>query len=103
MLARIWRGATRDVDADEYVSYLEQTEFWEYRAMPGNRGMLPLRRIVNGRAEFVLLTFWESESAVRAFAGDDINTAVFYPDNDRFLVDRGIRVEHFDVRLEERR
>jgi heme-degrading monooxygenase HmoA len=103
MLARIWRGATRADDADEYVNYLRQTGLREYGATPGNRGVLPLRRIVDGRAEFLLLTFWENEDAVTAFAGDDISRAVFYPEDDRFLIDRGIRVEHFDVRVEERR
>ena len=103
MLARIWRGATCADDADEYVKYLEATGLREYRVTPGHRGVLPLRRVVNGSAEFVLLTFWDSENAIRAFAGDDISRAVFYPEDDRFLVDRGVRVEHFDVRLEERR
>ena len=102
MLARIWSGATRAADADEYVKYLEATGLREYQATPGNKGVLPLRRILDGRAEFVLLTFWESEEAIRAFAGDDINRAVFYPEDDRFLIERGPRVEHFDVRLEDR-
>jgi heme-degrading monooxygenase HmoA len=103
MLARIWRGATRAADADAYVSYLEATGLREYRTTPGNAGVLALRRIVDERAEFVLLTLWQSEDAIRAFSGADISRAVFYPEDDRFLIDRGARVEHFDVRLEDRR
>jgi heme-degrading monooxygenase HmoA len=85
------------------VTYLAATGLREYKATPGNKGVLALRRIVDDRAEFVLLTLWESETAIRAFSGDNISEAVFYPEDDRFLIDRGPRVEHFDVRLEDRR
>lgn len=97
MIVRTWRGATRAEDADAYLEYLHETGFTQYRATPGNRGVLALRRIHEGRAEFLLLTFWESESAIHRFAGDDIGRAVFYPEDDRFLVEREDRVRHFDV------
>jgi len=97
MIARTWRGATKAEDADAYVEYLEKTGFSEYRATPGNRGVLALRSVSGGRAEFLLLTLWESEEAIRRFAGDDISRAVFYPEDDRFLVERGERVDHFEV------
>ena len=97
MIARTWRGATKAEDADAYVEYLEKTGFPEYRATPGHRGVLALRRVNGDRAEFLLLTLWESEEAIRRFAGDEIDRAVFYPEDDRFLVERGERVGHFDV------
>jgi hypothetical protein len=34
---------------------------------------------------------------VQAFAGDDLERAVFYPEDDRFLVERELRVLHYDV------
>jgi heme-degrading monooxygenase HmoA len=98
-LARIWRGATRAADADVYLAYLHETGISEYRRTPGNRGVTVLRRIVDGRAEFLLMTLWESEDAVRRFAGDDIGRAVFYPEDDRFLIARDERVEHYEVLL----
>lgn len=100
MIARIWRGATRAEDADTYVKYLDETGFTEYRATPGNLGVLALRRVVDGRAEHLLLTLWESEEAIRRFAGDDIERAVFYPEDERFLIEKDDRVNHFDVVFE---
>ncbi len=97
MIARIWRGATAAADGDVYLDYLEKTGLAEYRATPGNRGVLTLRRTVGGRAEFLLLSLWESEEAIRGFAGDDIGRAVYYPEDDRFLVERDDRIDHFDV------
>lgn len=97
MIARTWRGVTRAEDADTYLEYLEKTGFHEYRATPGNQAVLGLRRVVDGRAEFLLVTLWESEEAIRKFAGEDIERAVFYPEDDRFLIEKGERVDHFEV------
>jgi heme-degrading monooxygenase HmoA len=97
MIARSWSGVTRAEDADVYLEYLHATGIPEYRATPGNRGVLALRRIVGDRAEFLLLTLWESEEAIRRFAGEDIERAVFYPEDERYLIERGERVEHYEV------
>jgi heme-degrading monooxygenase HmoA len=97
VIARIWRGTTRLQDARDYAAYVNQTGLAEYRATPGNLGAWILWREVDGEAEFVALSFWESEAAIRRFAGDDITRAVFYPEDDRFLVHRETTVEHYHV------
>jgi heme-degrading monooxygenase HmoA len=56
-----------------------------------------LRRDVDGLTEFVMFTLWESLDAVKAFAGDEHERAVFYPEDDRFLVDRDLTATHYEV------
>ncbi len=97
MIARSWRGATEARDAEAYLQYLHRTGFAEYRKTPGNRGVLGLRRIVEDRAEFLLISLWDSKEAIRQFAGDDIEKAVFYPEDERFLIERDEHVSHFEV------
>ena len=98
MIARMWRGWVRREDRDVYVDYVEETGMSEYRRTPGNRGAhLLTRDLGDGRTEIVALSIWESLEAVRGFAGDDISRAVFYPEDDRWLVDREITVSHFEV------
>ena len=97
MLARLWRGWTSAADADAYVEYLRQTGIPGYRSTPGNRGAFILRRTDGDRTEFVTLSFWESEQAIVAFAGKPIDRAVFYPEDDRYLVDRETTVTHFEL------
>jgi heme-degrading monooxygenase HmoA len=97
LIARIWRGSTRKTDASAYVDYLRETGLREYRATPGNHGAWVLWRPVGDRAEFITLSFWESRDAIRGFAGDEIERAVFYPEDDRFLVERELTVEHYEV------
>ncbi len=97
MIARTWRGATRAEDAAAYVEYLNRTGFREFRETPGNLGAFGLRRITDARAVFLIVSLWESEDAIRRFAGDDVERAVFYPEDDRFLVERDDHAEHYDV------
>src|ERR687891_504225 len=97
MIARTWRGAVRAVDADAYLDYLEATGLKEYRATPGNRAALALRRIDGGRCEYLIVSLWDSMDAVKAFAGDDVETAVFYAEDDRFLIDRDLTSTHYEV------
>src|SRR5215218_9407443 len=97
MIARVWKGATRADDADRYLDYLRRTGIAEYGVVEGHVRTITMRRIDADRAEFVLLTLWRSMEAVKAFAGDDPERAVFYPGDDRFLVARDDRVTHFEV------
>jgi heme-degrading monooxygenase HmoA len=97
MIARVWRGATRAEDAEAYLEYLDRTGHPGYRHVTGHRRTMTLRRLYEGRAEFVVMSFWDSLDAIRAFAGADVERAVFYPEDDRYLVEREDRVAHFDV------
>jgi antibiotic biosynthesis monooxygenase (ABM) superfamily enzyme len=97
MIARVWRGVTRAEDAEEYARYVEKTGLESARSLPGNRGTLVLRRVEGDRAEFETVLLFDSLDDIRAFAGDDIDVAVFYPEDDRYLVDRELTVRHFEV------
>lgn len=44
-----------------------------------------------------LFTLWDSLDAVRAFAGPDYETAVFYPEDDRFHIERDPTTTHYRV------
>jgi heme-degrading monooxygenase HmoA len=97
VIARQWKGTTRVSDADAYVDYLGRTGFIEYERIAGHRRTIALRRIHDDRAEFVILSLWDSMDAIRRFAGDDVDRAVFYSEDDRYLVERDEHVTHFDV------
>jgi heme-degrading monooxygenase HmoA len=97
MIARIWRGAVRSEDGDACARYIEGTGLKAYGATPGNRGAWMLRRDLGELTEFLTFTLWESLDAVKAFAGDDYETAVFYPEDERFLVERDERCTHYEL------
>lgn len=96
-IARTWSGATRAADAERYLEYLHRTGLRQYAETPGNEGVLALRRIAGDRAEFTIVSLWRDEGAVEEFAGSDLRRAVFYPEDDRFLVDRDHTAEHYEI------
>ena len=87
MIARIWRGVTSTEKAEQYLEYLMETGVKDYRAIPGNRGVQVLRRTYEDKTEFLLLSIWESYEAIRAFAGDDLERAVYYAKDEEFLLE----------------
>ena len=97
MIARIWRGVTRESDKDSYFEYLKKTGLKEYASIPGNQGVWVLRRVYDGKCEFTLISVWDSFDAIQAFAGLDYEQAVFYPEDEKFLIERGPRVTHYEV------
>jgi heme-degrading monooxygenase HmoA len=97
VIAWTWRGAVRADDADAYLDYLEATGLKEYRETPGNRGVFALRRIEGERCEYLIVSLWDSLEAVKRFAGEEPERAVFYPEDDRLLVDRDLTSSHYEV------
>jgi len=78
---------------------LKVTGIKDYQETKGHQGVLVLRRISEGRAEFLLLTFWESWDAIRQFAGDDVEKAFYYPEDPEYLLSMEPEVEHYEVLL----
>ena len=97
MITRIWRGWTRSEDTDAYAEYIVSTGIAEYKATPGNQGAYLISRPDGERTEFLTVSFWDDHESIVAFAGEDIDQAVFYPEDDAFLIDRETTVKHFHV------
>lgn len=97
MIARVWHGTTLAEHADEYAAYLEETGMKSARSVEGSRGTLVLRRVRGGYAEFETILLFDSLDDVRAFAGDDLEAAVFFPEDDRYLVERDLDVRHYEA------
>jgi len=97
MIARIWRGWTKREDAKAYAEYTRAHGLVGYRQTPGNRGAYILQRDNGDRTEIITLSFWDSLEAIKGFAGEDVERAVFYPEDDRYLIARDLTVTHFTV------
>jgi heme-degrading monooxygenase HmoA len=96
MIMRTWRGVVRRTDADKYADYIRDTGFAEYGETPGNRGAWLLRRDDGEETEFITLSLWESREAIVAFAGDDIEAAVLYDEDAKYLLGEST-ITHHDV------
>jgi heme-degrading monooxygenase HmoA len=100
MIARTWHGMVRAEDAERYHAYLLETGVPDLKKTPGNRGVYVLRREDGDRAHFLLISLWESREAIRAFAGDDLEKARYYPADVKFLIELEPTVTHYEVLLQ---
>ncbi len=103
MILRRWQGRIPTADRDAYRAYVMATGGDDYAATPGNLGFQMLfRDLGDGTTEVTTLSWWESLEAIRGFAGEDISVARYYPEDDRYLIERPATVEHHEVVAGER-
>jgi heme-degrading monooxygenase HmoA len=97
LIARIWRGQTLAIRADDYAKYLYDEGVCAIARIPGNRGVQMLRKVDGDIADFQVLSFWESVEAIKRFAGDKYEEVHHLPDDARYMIGAGPTVEHFEV------
>jgi len=98
IILRRWSARIRTTDEADYIAYITGTGLDDYRATPGNLGaQMLVRTLGNGESEVTTLSWWESLDTIRAFAGEDVEVARYYPEDDRFLLTRPDHVEHHRV------
>src|SRR5205823_14406044 len=97
MIARIWRSRTRESDLNTYFDYVQRTGLKDYVSTSGNRCVWVLRRVYEGKAEFTLISLWDSWDAIKAFAGSEYGRAVYYPEDKKFLLELEPKVTHYEV------
>jgi heme-degrading monooxygenase HmoA len=99
MIARVWHGVVPTDKAEGYARYLSDSErgVRDYQDTPGNRGVCLLRRTSGDVVHFLLVSFWDSGEAIRAYAGPDIERARYFPYDLECLVDPETEVQHYEV------
>jgi heme-degrading monooxygenase HmoA len=97
VIVRTWRGWTRPEDEDAYAEYVLGTGVAEYKRTPGNQGAYVISRPDGDRTEFMTISFWDDRESILAFAGQEMDRAVFYPEDDRYLIGRETTAKHFTV------
>jgi heme-degrading monooxygenase HmoA len=97
MIVRIWHGRTRRDRADEYAAFLTLRAIPDYRGTAGNLDVAILRRDEGEVSHFLTVTRWESEGAIRAFAGSEVLKAKYYAEDKDFLLEFEDQVQHYTV------
>ena len=97
MIMRTWRACTAEADADAYYEYMQKAGLPRVRSARGNKGVFVVRRMVHGKAEFLVLSLWDNMDSISAFAGPDPTRAVFNPDDEGYLLEYDVTVRLYDV------
>ncbi len=97
MITRVWKGRTSREKAAEYGEFLKRTAYPDYGDVDGNRGWLLLRRERTSAVEFMFVSFWESEHALRRYAGPEAERPKYYPEDKAALLELPERAEHYEL------
>lgn len=98
VILRKWTGRIRTAQEQEYVAYIAGTGLEDYARTPGNLGFeMLLRNLGNGESEVTTLSWWTSMDSIRAFAGNTPELARYYPEDDQYLLQRPLHVEHHRI------
>ncbi|NPA94427.1 MAG: antibiotic biosynthesis monooxygenase [Thermodesulfobacteria bacterium] len=97
MIVRMWHGRVPTSKAAAYRAFLNERAIPDYQSIEGNLKVYILERPEGDVTHFITLTFWESMDAIRAFAGEDVEAAKYYPEDKEFLLEFEPRVVHYEV------
>ena len=95
MILRMWHGKTARDKANAYQKFLINRAIPDYQSVLGNLNVSILRRGKETETHFLIITHWDSEESIRAFAGDDILKAKYYPEDKDFLLEFEPEVRHY--------
>ena len=97
MIVRMWHGRVPTEKARAYRDFLNARAIPDYQSTPGNLSVYILERPEGEVTHFITMTFWESLDAIRAFAGEDVEAAKYYPEDQDFLLEFEPTVVHYEV------
>ena len=97
MIARTWHGIVPMEKADAYRGYLFRTGVADLRATPGNLGVPVLRRAKGAHAHFFVISWWDARDSIPAFAGEDVESARYHPQDAEYLLELEPTVRHYDL------
>jgi heme-degrading monooxygenase HmoA len=97
MVVRMWHGRVPTAKAQRYREFLNARAIPDYRSVPGNVSVHILEREDGPVTHFMTMTFWKNMTAIKGFAGDDVETAKYYPEDRDFLLEYEPTVVHYEV------
>ena len=97
MIARYWSARMSRDNAPKYADHLTTAVLPELKKINGYKSGTLWQREISGGIEVVVITYWESLASIRAFAGDDLETAVVADKAAALLTEYDRRVRHYDV------
>lgn len=97
MIVRTWHGCVPAARADAFAEHLRNTGEDHTKSIAGNLGVAVRRMTFGGWEHFFFATWWVSLEAIKAFAGENYQLAVHYPDDERFELVADPYVFHHEV------
>lgn len=95
----MWHGVAPNQNLPRILENLSSSRLRGSLDAKGNLGGLLLSRESNGTAEVYVLTLWESEEAIRGFAGENLYAPAYRPGDEKFIVTPEPKVKYFNASI----
>jgi heme-degrading monooxygenase HmoA len=99
MITRVWHGRTSTGNSDWYLRFLLNKGTEEYTLTPGNLSVKVWRQNTEDCSHFWTVTEWKDIDSIRAFAGEDYEKAVYYPEDEGILLEFEEYVIHTETHI----
>ena len=93
----MWHGRVPASKAEAYREFLNARAIPDYQSVRGNLSVHILERKESDITHFITLTFWKDMDSIKAFAGNDVEAAKYYPEDQDFLLEFEPKVVHYEV------
>ena len=97
MIERHWKGIAKPEEAENYVRHLHGKTFPHLTELAGFIKASILRRPVETGVEFLIVTAWDSIESIKAFAGEQVETANVPPEAREMMVAFDAEARHYEV------
>jgi len=97
MIVRMWHGRVSTSNAKAYREFTIARAIPDYQSVEGNISVHVLERTEGDITHFITLTFWKDMDSIKAFAGEDVEAAKYYPEDQDFLLEFEPKVVHYEV------
>jgi len=97
MIARHWKGIAKAELAAAYTAHLLEETFPALSQLKGFIKAYILTRAVTNGVEFLIITEWGSLLAIKAFAGEDMETAVVPKIVQEMMVQYDQKASHYEI------
>lgn len=93
----MWTARTTAGQLPTYLDHLRTSVLPQLQGLEGYRGVSIFDRPLTDGIEILVITYWRSIDAIRAFAGPDVEKAVVAKEAQTLLTGFDDRVRHFVV------
>jgi heme-degrading monooxygenase HmoA len=93
----MWHGRVPTSKAQAYRAFQNERAIPDYQSVAGNISVHILERQEGEITHFITLTFWENLEAIKGFAGEDVELAKYYPEDQDFLLEFEPRAVHYEI------
>jgi heme-degrading monooxygenase HmoA len=97
MIARSWHGRTKMKDAEIYRQFVIETGIRDLTSTKGNLGTQIWQRKEGDISHIWVVSWWKDLESIKAFAGEDINTARYYEGDKKYLLEFELNVMHCEA------